>query len=684
MHGGDYHGDANSVHTLAVAALRYAARGWHVLPCDPESKRPLIMHGLHAASIDTAQIEAWWQQWPYAMIGVRTGCESGIIVLDVDVDPATGVDGFAAITELEKRHGMLPDTLRATTPRGGEHLYFKWHDGVHNNTGKLGDHVDVRAKDGYVIVPPSMRSDRKAYSWREDALPEPAEAPAWLIELLTTPEPPIPTTAPTPRSNGNGDAYARAALDAECTAVASTAPGKRNHQLNKSAFSLGQLVGGGVLTEGEVKSYLHDAADACGLTKDDGRDSVKATIESGLSAGLKQPRTVPEHTAHTSPIKPETLAALAAIGRQPPPQHSKDKDNAPPPPPLPFLNVTEWQTVTPPPRAWVVLDRVPLNNVTLLSGESAVGKTILGLQLCVATVLARDWLKRLPELGPVIAICCEDDDGELHRRLDHIVRHYEASYADLAELKLISLAGKDALLATPRRDGLLEPTKLFARVLEAARDIRPKLIMLDNSADLYGGNENDRAQVRQFITMLRGLAMISSGGVLLSSHPSLTGISSGSGLSGSTAWNASVRARLYLKRATTAKDEEPDPDLRILEVMKNNYGPAGETITLRWNDGLFLPVAQPGSLEMLAREQKADELFLKLLDRWNSQGRNVSDRKTANAYAPNRFIEEPEAKADKISKHELADAMERLFRAGKIHVVSYGLPSKGWTRIERK
>jgi hypothetical protein len=86
----------------------------------------------------------------------------------------------------------------------------------------------------------------------------------------------------------------------------------------------------------------------------------------------------------------------------------------------------------------------------------------------------------------------------------------------------------------------------------------------------------------------------------------------------------------------------------------------------------------------MAREQKVDDLFLKLLDRWIGQGRNVSDKKTANTYAPRRFAEEPEAKADHINKRELAESMERLFRADKIYNASYGLPSKGWTRLERK
>jgi RecA-family ATPase len=351
--------------------------------------------------------------------------------------------------------------------------------------------------------------------------------------------------------------------------------------------------------------------------------------------------------------------------------------------PLTFIRLTDWHDRPVPEREWAVLNRVPLNNVTLLSGEGSVGKTILSLQLCVATVLARDWISAMPHPGPIVAICCEDDADELHRRLDAIVKHYGASFADLADLHVLSLAGRDALLATPRRDGLMTPTKLFARVTDAAATIKPRLILVDNSADVFGGSENDRAQVRQFIGMLRGLAMTAEAGLLLTSHPSLTGIATGTGLSGSTAWNASVRSRLYLKRATSAKDEEPDSDLRVLEVMKNNYGPVGETMMLRWKDGLFLPTPTVGSFEKLGREQKVDELFLMLLNRWNEQGRNVSDKPKANTYAPGRFAEEPEAKTDHISKRELAESMERLFRANKVRGETYGPPSRGWSKLVR-
>jgi hypothetical protein len=76
------------------------------------------------------------------------------------------------------------------------------------------------------------------------------------------------------------------------------------------------------------------------------------------------------------------------------------------------------------------------------------------------------------------------------------------------------------------------------------------------------GNENDRAQARQFIGMLRGLAIRHECAVLLLSHPSVAGIASGGGSSGSTAWNNSVRSRLYLSRVVGNDGFEANPDAR--------------------------------------------------------------------------------------------------------------------------
>jgi RecA-family ATPase len=365
-------------------------------------------------------------------------------------------------------------------------------------------------------------------------------------------------------------------------------------------------------------------------------------------------------------------------------QRQENSHQAPPrdepPAPLPFTSVASWHGTPIPEREWTVLNRVPAANVTLMSGDGGVGKTILALHLCAAVALGRDWLGSMPECGPAMAFCCEDDDGELHRRVALVADHYGVSFADMPDFHWCSMAGDEALLATPNKNGIIQPTKLFTRLREAALDIKPKFIVLDNSADIFGGSENDRAQVRQFITILRGLAMAANAGVLLTSHPSLTGISSGSGLSGSTGWNNNVRSRMYFRKVTTEKDEEPDPDLRILEIMKANYGPVGETVVLRWRNGLFLPIAGTGTLDKLAADQAADNLFLELLDRFTRQGRNVSAHPTANTYAPTLFSTDPEGKG---RRRDLAAAMDRLFAANKIRVENYGRPSRPASKVVR-
>ena len=116
--------------------------------------------------------------------------------------------------------------------------------------------------------------------------------------------------------------------------------------------------------------------------------------------------------------------------------------------------------------------------------------------------------------------------------------------------------------------------------------------MLDNLADIFAGNENVRPLARQFIGALRGLAIEFDCVVLLLSHPSLSGINSGSGTSGNTAWNNSVRSRLYLTRDD--EDKEVGPDRRILQTMKANYGPNGCRIELRWEVGRFARTDQRG------------------------------------------------------------------------------------------
>ena len=343
--------------------------------------------------------------------------------------------------------------------------------------------------------------------------------------------------------------------------------------------------------------------------------------------------------------------------------------------------MSRWDAEPAPPRLWSVRDRIPLRQPALFSGEGAIGKTLLVLQLAVAHVLGRDWLGMLPELGPAIYFGCEDDADEIHRRVGDIAKHYRVSFADLAGLHLLSFAGKDAILGAANRAGVIEATPLFHRIHKAVGAIKPKTLVIDTSADVFAGNENDRMQVRQFVGLLRRLAIDGNCSVLLCSHPSLTGIKTETGLSGSTGWHNSVRARMFFRTAKTDSGDELDPELRELTFMKNNYGPIGARVLLRWKDGVFVPEPGQGTLEKAAAERKAEELFLTLLSRFNGQGRNTSDKPAARNYAPVVFSKEGEAKKSSLRKTDFEAAMRRLFAAEKIAVQSYGPASRGWSRL---
>ena len=96
-----------------------------------------------------------------------------------------------------------------------------------------------------------------------------------------------------------------------------------------------------------------------------------------------------------------------------------------------------------------------------------------------------------------------------------IVQSADKELSDLESVRLIPMAGSDAVLAEPDRKGNITATALFAKLEAQAKTLRPKLIVIDPSADVFGGDEINRSQVRKFVSMLRGLAIDYNCAVLL-------------------------------------------------------------------------------------------------------------------------------------------------------------------------
>lgn len=285
------------------AASVYAHRGWAVFPvhsrsprsgictcglsdCGSPAKHPRVAGGFKSATTDLAQIETWWHRWPRANVGIRTGAESGLVV--VDIDPGHG--GEINLQQLIAEHGSLTPGRTVATGGGGRHLYFRHPGGVvPNDAGRrLGPGLDIRGDGGYVLAPPSRHISGRQYA----VLARGAEIPAlpdWLWARLE-PQRPRPRAGARPVANfhrgGDTSKWALAAVAGELRRLQEAEPGQRNHTLNRVAFRLGQIIGGGELDEAQVEQMLVQGALSIGL----GEREAVATVHSGLHAGESHPR----------------------------------------------------------------------------------------------------------------------------------------------------------------------------------------------------------------------------------------------------------------------------------------------------------------------------------------------------------------------------------------------------------
>ena len=170
-----------NVTPLGTDALTLAAKGMRIFPCAERSKEPAIADNLRRATTDPNVIRGWWRSRNFN-IAIATGAASGIWVLDID-----GEEGEATLRKLEAAFGPLPMTIEAITGKG-RHLYFRWPTGVEIRNGQLRSDVpgvDWRGNGGYVLAPPSVHPSGRIYCWSVDSGDEFAEAPDWLIELVT-------------------------------------------------------------------------------------------------------------------------------------------------------------------------------------------------------------------------------------------------------------------------------------------------------------------------------------------------------------------------------------------------------------------------------------------------------------------------------------------------------------------
>jgi hypothetical protein len=152
-----------------------------------------VPKGLTSATTESGVVKHWFG---YVVPDANLGVVSDKLVV-LDVDPRH--DGHESLAELE-HECELPHTWRALTGGGGVHIIFACPDGVRvasyspspGSVPPLGPGIDIRARGGYIVAPPSRHISGRQYSWSPEHHPNETElavAPEWLLERLTTRSP---------------------------------------------------------------------------------------------------------------------------------------------------------------------------------------------------------------------------------------------------------------------------------------------------------------------------------------------------------------------------------------------------------------------------------------------------------------------------------------------------------------
>lgn len=239
----------------AVNALALAARGISVFPCQPDNKRPITPHGFKDASSDPAFMEAWWKQWPDALVGVPAGHK--FVVLDLDLQHVEAQSWYG--------RANLPLTRTHVTRSGGRHLFFKPRQDFKCSAGKIEHGVDTRGLGGYIIWWPAHGFD----VMHGGAL---AEVPEWVMRKLNPPQPRHVTKTPTKPLQSDND------LEPLVRVILQAREGERNCATFWAACRLAEHVRTGQVSPGHMIGIVVEASGRTGLPHAEARQIANSAL----------------------------------------------------------------------------------------------------------------------------------------------------------------------------------------------------------------------------------------------------------------------------------------------------------------------------------------------------------------------------------------------------------------------
>jgi RecA-family ATPase len=357
------------------------------------------------------------------------------------------------------------------------------------------------------------------------------------------------------------------------------------------------------------------------------------------------------------------------------------------------------------PRAWLYGKHYQRRTVSLTAGPGGMGKSSLEMVELLAMATARNLLGEQPtERLRVWLHNGEDPMEEMLRRLAAVCQHYGIPQEELQGYLWIT-SGNEFPLRVAKGYANLEINEgLVRQISNAINDNAIDVAAFDPLVTLHSVSEGDPGKMDAVVRLFGGIADERDASIDLSHHVRKPAAGSDADhelndIRGVMAITDAVRAARVLNRMNKKDAESAGiSDLDRLshfrvDKAKGNYSPAQAAtwrrfvnVTLPNTDdvGVVTPWDFPGqgtpTPEKAVADQKAEQVFLQLLDKFSARGSNVSSNFGPN-YAPAKFADEREAKAGKISKAALVEAMKRLLDAGRVRTEPTGRSDRGSHRL---
>ena len=264
--------------------------------------------------------------------------------------------------------------------------------------------------------------------------------------------------------------------------------------------------------------------------------------------------------------------------------------------PQPTPAIVQWEDIEVTPREWFIDKWLPANTVTMFTGEGGAGKSWLTLQaVCQICCGFRDAyldpeFKRVADvtaLRDVVFATYEDEPEEIKRRLQALANAMpwidDSLTTIYRHLHIVDLRGVGSVWGPGVGKHIQNTGDLLSageELREICEDKKARLLVLDPLSGAFGGNENDRTAVYDFVSDFRKWGDEAQCATLLIGHLPKSAEGKIAGFSGNTAWQASARSMWMLsKRAFKEKDKE-EKHHWALEHTKSNYAAPQREILL--------------------------------------------------------------------------------------------------------